>query len=154
MRSKLLLALVGIVAIVIAVWRFHYAARADAQHSDRAAAPAQAEPNKGALSLQAQTRLTESGAIIRLQWDPSAAAVRRSSYATLFVYDGATPNKVVLNRRVLDSGYMDYSPANNQITFHLIFEKGRTEGEFLLVLLGARAAQSGSVSSPNVKRGL
>lgn len=91
-----------------------------------------------AVSLRAQTLQMKSGSRIRLQWDASAKPIRRSSYGILYIYDGGIPHKRLLKRRALDFGSTDYSPASDEVTFHLILEKGRSEGESVLVLLGTR----------------
>ena len=77
--------------------------------------------------------------MIRLLWDPSAQPVRRSSYGILYIYDGGVPKRQLLERTALDIGFTDYVPASDEVKFHFILERGRSEGESLLVLLGARA---------------
>jgi hypothetical protein len=129
-------------AVAVVLWRLRPPERREAQPRDRAA---ESESGQRVLSLGAATRETKSGTIVRLLWDPSAAPVRQSSYATLFVYDGGSPKKFVLSRRELDAGYMDYSPVGEQVTFHLMFEKGRTQGEYMLVLLAAGGSETGSL---------
>ena len=88
------------------------------------------------VSLRAQTRHLKSRSTIQLQWDPSAEPMRRSSYGILYIYDGYVPKRRLLNRRALDFGSTEYTPESNEVTFHLMLDRDRPEGESLLVLLG------------------
>lgn len=98
------------------------------------------QTERSAVSLRAETHQTKAGPVIHLQWDPFSQPIRRASSAMLYIYDGGTPIERLLNRRVLDSGFTDYSPATDEIGFHLVLEKGRPGGESVLVLFGTREA--------------
>jgi hypothetical protein len=100
----------------------------------------QSQPGTLGVALNAYTRQAKSGSIIHIEWDPSAHAVRHSPYGILYIYDGGTPSQLRLDRRVLDSGSSQYTPASDEVAFHLILPGGRPEGEFLLVLLGSHGA--------------
>jgi hypothetical protein len=124
-------------AIAFGVWRFHRP-QPSSPGSESRAAEEKGQPQKLAVPLRAQTRETRSTPVIHLQWDPSATPVRRSSYGILYIYDGGSPRQLVLHRPALDSGFTDYTPVSDEITFHLVLERGRPGGESILVLLGAR----------------
>jgi hypothetical protein len=134
-------------SIAFGVRRFH---RPDESHarSELRSAEGKNQPDRLWPSLRAQTREVKSGSLIRLEWDPSAKPIRRSSYALLYIYDGGIPNKRVLDRRTLDFGSTDYKPASDEVTFHLVLPGGRPEGEFLLVLLGPRIGLEPEADAP------
>jgi hypothetical protein len=91
------------------------------------------------VSLRARTPQTKSGPLIQLlQWDPLANPIPRSSYGSLYVYDGGVPQQLLLRRQALDFGSTSYTPASDEVTFHLVLERGRLGGESMLMLLGAR----------------
>lgn len=100
--------------------------------------PERSRSEHSVVSFRAQTRQAKAGPVIHLQWDASSQPIRRASRAMLYIYDGGTPIELVLNRRVLDAGFTDYSPASDEIGFHLILDKGTPAGESVLVLLGDR----------------
>ena len=128
------------VAILIAlgIWRFHRRDRGETRSDAQVAEESQ--PEKLAVGLSAYTRQAKSGSIIHIQWNPSAQAVRRSPYGILYIYDDGIPSQLRLERRVLDSGSSDYTPESDEVFFHLILPGGRSEGEFLLVVLGSHGA--------------
>lgn len=142
-RPRLPFLLKSLVAVILAamvalgVWRFHSPEQSNAHLASRAAEE-KSQPEKSTVLLRAETRQTNSGPMIQLHWDPSAEPIRRSSYGILYIYDGGVPTQVVLRRRALDSGSTRYSPATDEVTFHLVLERGRSGGESMLVLLGAR----------------
>jgi hypothetical protein len=111
------------------------------------AAEEKSEPDSAKVWLRAQTRQEKSGPAIRVSWNASAQPVRRSSYGILYIYDGGVPNQLVLQRRALDFGSTDYAPRSDEVTFHLILERGRSEGDYLLVLLGAPAGSENEMGS-------
>ena len=82
-----------------------------------------------------------------MSWNASAQPVRRSSYGILYIYDGGVPSQLVLQRRALDFGSTEYAPTSDEVTFHLILERGRSEGESLLVLLGTAAGSENEVGA-------
>jgi hypothetical protein len=53
----------------------------------------------------------------------------------------------VLHRRSLDLGSVDYRPTSDEVTFHLILERGGAEGDWLLVLLGTPEATHAGLES-------
>ncbi len=110
--------------------------------SESASGEEKSQAEELAVSLRARTRQVKSAAVIRLQWDPSAKAIRRSSFGILYIYDGGVPRKQVLERKALDAGSTEYKPASDEITFHLRLPGGRPEGESLLVLLGSARGQA------------
>lgn len=124
-------------------WGFQQANNARAELRESAKTP----PEKLVVSFGAQTHQTKSGPKIQLRWNSSAEPIRRSSYAILYIYDAGIPKKLLLGRQALDSGSTQYSPAGDEITFHLILEKGRPAGEFVLVLLGSREGKSSALES-------
>jgi len=116
---------------------FHLVEESSA-HSDAVAADHDGQPEKPIFVLTAHTRQTKSGPIIRLQWDPSAEPIRRSSYAMLYIYDGvAPPRNIPLQGKALQAGFTDYSPKTDEVTFHFSLQGSRSEGQFVLVVLGA-----------------
>ena len=123
--------------------RFQKASHARAVPRESAKAPS----DNLEVSFRAQTHQTKSGPTIQLRWNASAEPIRRSAYAFLYIYDSGIPQKLLLGRRTLDSGSTQYSPAGDEITFHLILEKGRPAGEFLLVLLGSPERKSSGLES-------
>ena len=139
LRLLLRCAAVTVVASTIAVgFRYFYPAGQSTGHSDSVTSDGGRQPEKATIALRAHTRRTISGAIIRLQWNPSAEPIRRSSYAMLYIYDGPTPRNLALRRQALQAGFLDYSPETGEVTFHLVLQGGgRLEGQSLLVVFGA-----------------
>ncbi len=123
--------------IAFGIRRFRRPERSNAYAQSRAAED-KSQSEQLAVSLRAQTLQIKSKSRIRLRWDASAKPIRRSSYGILYIYDGGIPHKRLLKRRALDFGSTDYSPTSDEVTFHLVLEKGRSEGESVLVLLGTR----------------
>ncbi len=152
-RPTLQFLVMGIATVILAgatvtfgLRRIHHPEPAFA-YSDPVIADPKNQPENSTIALSAQTHKTKSGSKIRLAWDRSAEPIRRSSYGILYIYDGGLPAKRVLSRRTLDSGSTNYTPATDEITFHLILEKGRPKGESVLVLLGSREARRASLKS-------
>jgi hypothetical protein len=92
-----------------------------------------------AFGLQADVRELKQGAIIRLQWDPTASVIRNSPVGILSISDGDISHQLVFKRRELDLGYTDYPAVSDEITFRLMVDDaGSPRQQSLLVLLGGR----------------
>jgi hypothetical protein len=126
--------------------RFERAELSDAR-VDLAAAKENGRRDALTASLRAQTRQTKAGSLIQLLWDAAAKPIQRSAYGILYIYDGGIPKKLVLRRRALDLGSVDYRPTSDEVTFHFILERGGAEGDWLLVLLGTPEATHAGLES-------
>jgi hypothetical protein len=127
---------VGASMIALGVWQFHRPEQIKSGMDSRAPEET-SQAEKAAVSLRAETHHAKSGPIIQLKWNASANAVRLSPYGILYIYDGGIPRQRRIERRALDSGSTSYTPVSDEVTFHLVLPKGRSEGESLVVLLGA-----------------
>jgi hypothetical protein len=114
---------------------------------DVRAAEEKGKPDARSVLLRAQTRQTKAGSLIQVLWDASAKPIQRSAYGILYIYDGGIPKKLVLSRRTLDLGSADYRPTSDEVTFHFILERGGSEGDWLLVLLGTPEATHAGLQS-------
>jgi hypothetical protein len=127
--------IVGASIIAFGLRRFHPPEQIN-NHLNSRAVEQTSQAGGTAVSLRAETHHAKSGPIIQLKWNPLAYAVRHSPYGILYIYDGGIPNQLRIERRALDSGSTNYTPVSDEVTFHLILPKGRSEGESLVVLLG------------------
>jgi Gram-negative bacterial TonB protein C-terminal len=138
-------------AIRFKVWQF-YNPRVTVPASDLRAGAKKNGAEEVTFPLRAEIRESGPGAVIRLQWNPSAKPIRNSPVGILSVSDGDLGREFMLKRRELDLGYIDYPAASDEVTFRLMVEDGGgPRQESLVVLLRARLAghaESGSAAQP------
>lgn len=149
---KYLIALIlAATAIAFGIWTFHPSGQSTVRSRPRPEDP-KSESVKETVLLRAETHPANSGSVVRLQWNASAKPIRGSPYGILYIYDGGVPSKLLLDRRVLDSGSTEYTPATGEVTFHLLLAGGPPEGESLIVLLRAREKMPGVVDSAAARK--
>ena len=67
------------------------------------------------LSMRAET---EPG-LLRLRWDPESRVLNSAESAIIWIADGADESKLELTRDQIQSGMIDYRPANSDVNFRM-----------------------------------
>jgi len=71
---------------------------------------------------------------LKVTWNRENLAVVTASTGTMLVQDGAAQRKIILDKQLLHTGSLLYSPASDQVQMSLVIEGPETATETVVVI--------------------